>query len=179
MTVLTTAAVKTGARPISRAARFRVEFVRDWKQAATCLNDLSLATPFQHPQWLDAWYGAFAGPDDVEPLIAIICDAATGEQVALLPLIRRLQKGIRIVEFADLELTDYNAPMLTVAAPRDAKGARVVARSEGRAAADARRRRSHSTAQDAGRSRRQTQSAGAARWRRPVFAEWQHRHDRR
>jgi len=27
-----------------------------------------------------------------EPLIAIICDAATGEQVALLPLIRRLQK---------------------------------------------------------------------------------------
>jgi len=126
MTVLTTAAVKSGARPVSRAARFRVEFVRDWKQAAARLNDLSLATPFQHPQWLDAWYDAFAGPDDVEPLIAIICDAATGEQVALLPLIRRLQKGIRIVEFADLELTDYNAPMLTAAAPRDAKGARAL-----------------------------------------------------
>jgi len=126
MTVLTTAAVKSGARPVSRAAGFRVEFVRDWKQAAARLNDLSLATPFQHPQWLDAWYGAFAGPDDVEPLIAIICDAATGEQVALLPLIRRLQKGIRIVEFADLELTDYNAPMLTAAAPRDAKGARAL-----------------------------------------------------
>ena len=90
MTVLTTAAVKTGARPISRAARFRVEFVRDWKQAATCLNDLSLATPFQHPQCLDAWHGAFTGPDDVEPLIAIICDAATGEQVALLPLMALL-----------------------------------------------------------------------------------------
>jgi CelD/BcsL family acetyltransferase involved in cellulose biosynthesis len=126
MTVLTTAAVRSGALPVSRAARFRVEFVCDWKQAAARLNDLSLATPFQHPQWLDAWYGAFAGPDDVEPLIAIICDAATGEQVALLPLIRRLQKGIRIVEFADLELTDYNAPMLTAAAPRDAKGARAL-----------------------------------------------------
>lgn len=126
MTVLTTTAVKSGARPVSRAARFRVEFVRDWKQAAARLNDISLATPFQHPQWLDAWYGAFAGPDDVEPLIAIICDAATGEQVALLPLIRRLQKGIRIVEFADLELTDYNAPLLTAAAPRDAKGARAL-----------------------------------------------------
>jgi CelD/BcsL family acetyltransferase involved in cellulose biosynthesis len=125
MTVLTTAAVKSGARPVSRAARFRVEFVRDWKQAAARLNELSLATPFQHPQWLDAWYGAFAGPD-VEPLIAIICDAATGEKIALLPLIRRLQKGIRIVEFADLELTDYNAPMLTAAAPRDAKGARAL-----------------------------------------------------
>ena len=126
MTVLTTAAAKSSARPVSRAARFRVEFVRDWKQAAARLNDLSLATPFQHPQWLDAWYGAFAGPDDVEPLIAIICDAATGEQVALLPLIRRPQNGIRIVEFADLELTDYNAPMLTAAAPRDAKGARAL-----------------------------------------------------
>jgi len=125
MTVLTTAAVKSDALPVSRAARFRVEFVRDWKQAAARLNELSLATPFQHPQWLDAWYGAFAGPD-VEPLIAIICDAATGEKIALLPLIRRLQKGIRIVEFADLELTDYNAPMLTAAAPRDAKGARAL-----------------------------------------------------
>ena len=126
MTVLKTAAAKSGARPVSRAARFRVEFFRDWKQAAARLNDLSLATPFQHPQWLDAWYGAFAGPDDVEPLIAIICDAASGEQVALLPLIHRLQNGIRIVEFADLELTDYNAPMLTAAAPRDAKGARAL-----------------------------------------------------
>ena len=43
-----------------------------------------------------------------------------------MPLIRRLQNGIRIVEFADLELTDYNAPMLTAAAPRDAKVARAL-----------------------------------------------------
>jgi hypothetical protein len=57
------------------------------------LNDLSLATPFQHPQWLDTWYGAFTGPDDVEPLIAIICDAATGEQVALLPLMALLDSA--------------------------------------------------------------------------------------
>ncbi|WP_249144610.1 GNAT family N-acetyltransferase [Bradyrhizobium lablabi] len=42
----------------------------------------------------------------------------------MLPLIRRRQGGIRVIEFADLELTDYNAPLLGPAAPRDAVAAR-------------------------------------------------------
>ena len=75
-------------------------------------NDVDPSTPFQHPQWYDAWYGAFADVDGVEPLIAVVTDAATGERAALLPLIRRRHNGIRIVEFADLDLTDYNAPLL-------------------------------------------------------------------
>ena len=59
------------------------------------------------------------------------------ERVALLPLIRRVQNGIRIVEFADLDLTDYNAPMLGCrGAARRGGGARAVARSAGGAAAD-------------------------------------------
>ena len=45
-----------------RAAGFRVELMRDWKQAVARWNDISPSTPFQHPQWYDAWYGAFAGP---------------------------------------------------------------------------------------------------------------------
>jgi CelD/BcsL family acetyltransferase involved in cellulose biosynthesis len=126
MTVLTAAAGKLDARKISRAAGFRIELVRDWKKAAARWSDVGPSTPFQDPRWLDAWYGAFAGADHVEPLIAIVSDAATGAQVALLPLVRRLQKGIRIVEFADLDLTDYNAPMLGAAAPRDAKAARAL-----------------------------------------------------
>ena len=126
MMVLPAAAEKPDGREIHHARRFRIEFVREWKQAAARCSDISPATPFQHPQWLDAWYRTFAGVDDVEPLIAIISDAATGEQVALLPLICRLQKGIRIVEFADLGTTDYNAPMLTAAAPRDARAARAL-----------------------------------------------------
>jgi CelD/BcsL family acetyltransferase involved in cellulose biosynthesis len=47
----------------------------------------------------------------------------------LLPLIRRRQNNIAIVEFADLDLTDYNAPILGSAAPRDAKAARALWRS--------------------------------------------------
>ena len=121
MTVLTAEAGLTETREKSRASGFRVELVRDWKQAAARWNDLGNATPFQDVRWLDAWYGAFADTDGVEPLIAVISDAATNEQALLLPLIRRTQNGIRIVEPADLDLTDYNAPMLGKAAPRDAK----------------------------------------------------------
>ena len=107
-------------------AGFRVEFSRDWKRAKARWGDLGTATPFQNWQWLDAWYGAFANVDHVEPLIAIISRAATNEQVALLPLIRRAQNGLRIVEPADLDLTDYNAPVLGAAAPRDAEAARAM-----------------------------------------------------
>jgi CelD/BcsL family acetyltransferase involved in cellulose biosynthesis len=123
MTILTAKAGKLDTGEISRAGGFRVELVRDWKQALARWNDIGASTPFQHPRWLTAWYGAFANVDEIEPLIAIILDAATGALVALLPLIRRVQNGIRIVEFADLDLTDYNAPLLTAVAPRDAKAA--------------------------------------------------------
>jgi CelD/BcsL family acetyltransferase involved in cellulose biosynthesis len=129
MTVLTTNAGQVTARPTSRAAGFRVELVRDWKQAVARWHDISPSTPFQHPQWYDAWYAAFARAEGVTPLIAVVTDASTGEPAALLPLIRRRQNNIAIVEFADLDLTDYNAPILGSAAPRDAKAARALWRS--------------------------------------------------
>jgi CelD/BcsL family acetyltransferase involved in cellulose biosynthesis len=126
MTVLTAEVGLTETREKSRASGFRVEFVHDWKQAAARWNALGNATPFQDFRWLAAWYGAFANVEHVEPLIAVISDAATDEQALLLPLIRRTQNGIRIVEPADLDLTDYNAPILGKAAPRDVKAARAM-----------------------------------------------------
>src|SRR6201999_1493511 len=71
--------------------------------------------------WLGAWYGAFT---EVEPLIAIVTDARTLERAMLLPLVLRSRRGLSIVEFADLDLTDYNAPLLGPAAPRDASDTR-------------------------------------------------------
>jgi CelD/BcsL family acetyltransferase involved in cellulose biosynthesis len=126
MTVLTTSAGQLAARPTSRAAGFRVELLRDWQQALARWHDISPSTPFQHPQWYDAWYRAFADAEGIEPLIAVVTDTSTGEPAVLLPLIRRRQNNIAIVEFADLDLTDYNAPMLGCAAPRDAKAARAL-----------------------------------------------------
>jgi CelD/BcsL family acetyltransferase involved in cellulose biosynthesis len=126
MTVLTAEAEREDARAGSRASGFRVEFTRDLKRAKAGWGDVGNATPFQNWQWLEAWYGAFANIDNVEPLIAIVANAATGEQAVLLPLIRRVHKGVRIVEPADLDLTDYNAPMLGPAAPRDTRAARAM-----------------------------------------------------
>jgi len=126
MTVLTASMGKLGARANTRAAGFRVEVMSDWQAAIARWQDVSPSTPFQHRQWYDAWYGAFAGADGVEPLIAVVTDASTGELAVMLPLIRRRQSNIRIVEFADLDLTDYNAPILGNAAPRDARAARVL-----------------------------------------------------
>jgi CelD/BcsL family acetyltransferase involved in cellulose biosynthesis len=60
------------------------------------------------------------------PLLAVITDASTGERAVLLPLILRRQDGIGIVEFADLDLTDYNAPLFGPAAPRDVRSARLM-----------------------------------------------------
>ncbi|MEH2515015.1 CelD/BcsL family acetyltransferase involved in cellulose biosynthesis [Bradyrhizobium sp. AZCC 1610] len=129
MTVLTTSAGQLAARSTSRAAGFRVELLRDWKQVLARWHDISPFTPFQHPQWYDAWYAAFAGAEGIEPLIAVVTDTSTGEPAVLLPLIRREQDNIAIVEFADLDLTDYNAPILGSAAPCDARAARMLWRS--------------------------------------------------
>ena len=123
MTALVASAGYRGTRVATHAAGYRIEFFHDWQQAIARWHDAGSSMLFQDRRWLDAWYQAFAGVDDVEPLIVIITEAATADQVALLPLVRRLQNGIRVVEFADLELTDYNAPLLGAAAPREASAA--------------------------------------------------------
>jgi CelD/BcsL family acetyltransferase involved in cellulose biosynthesis len=105
------------ARGIAPADRFCVEFVRDWKQVTSRWAGASHGTAFQHHHWLSAWYGAF---DEASPLIAIIRDRITDRQMALIPLIHRVRNGVRVVEFADLDLTDYNAPFLTFGVSRDA-----------------------------------------------------------
>jgi CelD/BcsL family acetyltransferase involved in cellulose biosynthesis len=126
MSVLSAETARLDAWDISLAPKFRVEFARDWKQAEARWHDPGNATPFQNGRWLEAWYSAFADTPGVEPLIAVISNAATNEQAIMLPLIRRTQRGIRIIEPADLDLTDYNAPMLGPAAPRDAQAARAM-----------------------------------------------------
>lgn len=126
MTTLTNDAARPAAWSRgSKAAAFSVTF-SDWDDVAgewAMAFRHGPATIFQHGAWLGAWYAAFAGRGDVEPLIATIRDSATGEIALLLPLIRRKLNRLRVVEFADLELTDYNAPLLGPAAPRDAESA--------------------------------------------------------
>lgn len=101
---------------VSSASGIAVDFVRDWRQAATRLN-AGHRTAFQHGHWLGAWYRAFGG---VAPLIALISDVATGRDIAVVPLVSHVRRGIRIVEFADFGVSDNNAPILTSDAALDA-----------------------------------------------------------
>jgi CelD/BcsL family acetyltransferase involved in cellulose biosynthesis len=132
VTTLTNEAARHAARGrASQAAAFSVEF-SDWNSVADDWDGAyrhGHSTIFQHGKWLEAWYGAFAGRPGIEPLLATIRDRATGEVAMFLPLIRRQQKRIRVVEFADLELTDYNAPLLGPAAPREPKAAAMLWRA--------------------------------------------------
>jgi CelD/BcsL family acetyltransferase involved in cellulose biosynthesis len=110
----------------SSASRFKIDFVADWKQAAASWSGEGQQTAFQHPLWLGAWYDAF---DEISPLIAIVGDTLTGRKVALVPLIRRVRHGVRIVEFADLNVTDYNAPILRAGVTFDMAEAREIGRA--------------------------------------------------
>lgn len=104
---------------VSGTSDIAIDFVRDWREAASRLN-AGHRTAFQHGYWLDAWYQAF---DDVAPLIAVISDAATGRDIAMVPMISHVRRGIRIVEFADLGVSDNNAPILAQDAAVDAEAA--------------------------------------------------------
>lgn len=95
---------------VSSTSGIAVDFIRDWRRAALRLN-ASHRTAFQHNYWLGAWYDAF---HDLAPLIAVISDAATGKDIALVPMISHTRRGIRVVEFADLGVSDNNAPILSL-----------------------------------------------------------------
>ncbi|MBH5400515.1 GNAT family N-acetyltransferase [Bradyrhizobium sp. CNPSo 4010] len=100
----------------SSASTIAVDVLRDWRHAALRLS-AGRRTAFQHADWLGAWYGAFV---DVAPLIAVISDAATGKDIAVVPMIHHVRRGIRIVEFPDLGVSDNNAPILARDAALDA-----------------------------------------------------------
>ncbi|MCG2627945.1 GNAT family N-acetyltransferase [Bradyrhizobium sp. WYCCWR 13023] len=107
---------------VSSTSGISVDFLRDWRQAALRLN-AGHRTAFQHGYWLGAWYAAFHG---VAPLIAVITDAATAKDIAIVPMFNHTRRGIRIVEFADLGVSDNNAPIVAGDASFDAAGAEAI-----------------------------------------------------
>lgn len=110
---------------VSSTPGIAVDFLRDWQQAALRLNT-GHRTAFQHGLWLGPWYAAF---DYLAPLIAVISDAATGEDIALVPMISHARRGIRVVEFADLGVSDNNAPILSLGAALDAAAMRAIGKA--------------------------------------------------
>lgn len=110
---------------VSSTSEIAVDFVRDWRLAASRLS-AGHRTAFQHGYWLSAWYEAFHA---FAPLIAVISDASTGKDTALVPMISHGRRGIRIVEFADLGVSDNNAPILALDAALDVATAEAIGKA--------------------------------------------------
>lgn len=112
--------------PLARAQdRYEIRINRTVEDIVDRLRRLPhamAATAFQAPVWLASWYttvGAAIG----EPMLVTVVESRTGELAAILPLVRRIDRRLAIVEFADGGVSDNNGPILGPAAPTDRAGA--------------------------------------------------------
>lgn len=112
------AAGAAASPPTDARARFVHEVAHGWEAVAEAWRGGQAGTTFQGEPWLAAWYGALGARPDCEPLLVTLRDGG-GRLAAHLPLVRFREGGRRVVEFADLALTDYNGPLLGPAAPAD------------------------------------------------------------
>jgi CelD/BcsL family acetyltransferase involved in cellulose biosynthesis len=71
----------------------------------------SRATAFQHPLWLDRLYDRLAPGNNATPLVITVRSRADGKLAMVLPLVRQRRGAVRMIEFADLRVSDYAAPV--------------------------------------------------------------------
>jgi CelD/BcsL family acetyltransferase involved in cellulose biosynthesis len=82
-------------------------------------------TPFQCGRWLENWY-ATVGQCGGKPILLTVLERRTERLVAMLPLFAHRSGPLRVVQFADAGVSDYNAPVLGSGAPVDLAGARAL-----------------------------------------------------
>jgi CelD/BcsL family acetyltransferase involved in cellulose biosynthesis len=100
---------------------FTVQREDDFDFLSTEYDDLyarSDATPFQHGVWLDRLYNMLAPAREAEKVVVTV--RRDGDVVLVLPFVRRRLGPIRLVEYADLGVADYAAPVLDRTAGLDA-----------------------------------------------------------
>lgn len=76
----------------------------------------SSATAFQHPLWLEGIYAKLAPACGAKPLVIAARARESGQLAMILPLLRVRRGPIRTVEFADLRVSDYIAPVCSESA---------------------------------------------------------------
>ncbi len=91
------------------------DFLARWQQLAT-----PAPTPFHSAAWLRHWYATLGCQPGMEPLL--LCARREGDKAdaLLLPLVRRRQGRLAIVEPPDRGVSDYNGPLLNPALTFDA-----------------------------------------------------------
>ena len=75
------------------------------------LHARSNATAFQAPVWMDAFYRTLAPGRDATAVI-ITLTGGDGSLLGVLPMTLRTMSGIRVLEAADLGVSDYCAPVI-------------------------------------------------------------------
>ncbi len=83
------------------------DFLARWQRLAT-----PAPTPFHSAAWLRHWYATLGRQPGLEPLL--LCARREGDKAdaMLLPLVRRRQGRLAIVEPPDHGVSDYNGPLL-------------------------------------------------------------------
>ncbi len=76
------------------------------------LQEQAVATPFQTHEWCTGLYDGPGRAQGAEPLIVLIRDEASGQDLCLMPLMRIRRAGLRVITFADFGLSDYILPMV-------------------------------------------------------------------
>ncbi|MEW6632262.1 MAG: GNAT family N-acetyltransferase [Pseudomonadota bacterium] len=75
------------------------------------LFDGSAATAFQHPIWLALLYERIVGRSAATPFVIVVRHQANGKLAMVLPLVRRRYMRLKVVEFADMLVSDYVSPV--------------------------------------------------------------------
>lgn len=76
------------------------------------LFERSRSSPFQHPDWLSAFYRILAPAHHAEPLIVVGRQLDDGALALVAPLLRRRTESGVIIEYAFLGVTDYALPVI-------------------------------------------------------------------
>lgn len=92
--------------------------IAQWRQWIAAGAATSL---FQTPQWLEAWFATLGAQPGRQPLFASIVRNTDGQLMLALPLVLHQIGALRHIEFADLGVTDYTAPLLSMECPNDAE----------------------------------------------------------
>lgn len=80
----------------------------DWE----VLEREGLLTPFQTRAWLVPFYRGLAPSLKATPIFVLVRDRLSRRPLMLLPLCGRRYFGLAVVQFADLGVSDYNAPVI-------------------------------------------------------------------
>jgi CelD/BcsL family acetyltransferase involved in cellulose biosynthesis len=100
-------------RHVASGAAFTVEACFDERQARPQWEELEKrGTPFQTRAWLLPWSRIVAPRFAAAQVYVTVRDAQTQRPVMFFPLCRRRWRGLMTIEFPDLGLSDYNAPLM-------------------------------------------------------------------